>query len=425
MNATGGAPGFLREFQLLSPVRDDYVPQIIRLILEQAHAGRVSDVHLVPGEDALIMQWRVDGVLQTIAGFDKDLASRLIARLKVISGLLTYRTDIPQEGRVAREYSSAEVRVTTFPTLHGEKAAVRLFAANDRLQRLRDLGFPEALLQRLRQHLECTSGVILLTGPSGSGKTTTAYACLRDVIATAGGTRCVMTLEDPIEVAVTGATQSQVRPSAGFDLATGLRSLMRQDPDVILVGEIRDPQTAEAAFQAALTGHLVLTTFHAGSAVEAVTRLLEMQLEPYVVRSGLRTVICQRLLRRSCPECLGSHDRATEMHSGGDRRSAGEPHSGILQESQFVADKFAFRETPDRGCPACGGSGYLGRFVLAEQLDPESPVVAQAVLQRKDSRQLALAAAEAGMQTLREAARAAVAAGWTTDLEVLRVLGRE
>lgn len=355
------------------------------------------------------MHWRIDGVLHPIAGFDREIASRVIARLKVICGLLTYRTDIPQEGRVAREHSATEVRVTTFPTLHGEKAAIRLFADNDQLQKLDQLGLPPHVLEALRRHLLATAGVILLTGPSGSGKTTTAYACLRDIIQDSQGSRCIMTLEDPIEVAVDGATQSQVRPSAGFDLATGLRSLMRQDPDVILVGEIRDPETAEAAFQAALTGHLVLTTFHAGSSAEAITRLLDMQIEPYLIRSGLRSVICQRLLRKSCTSC----DRGQQSLSA-------DPQDRKKLETD--ADKIRL-VSAHTACVVCGSTGYLGRLVLAEMLDSDEPEVARAILQRSDARQLATLAEAAGMQTLHRAALNAVSSGLTTYEEVLRVLG--
>lgn len=401
---------FITTFGTLSAKSDDYVPDIVRLILSEARKGRASDVHLVPSESALIMQWRVDGVLHAIAGFDRELATRIIARLKVISGLLTYRTDVPQEGRVAREYSPTEVRVTTFPTLHGEKAAIRMFAENDQLQQLDQLGLPENILTLLAHQLDGTAGVILLTGPSGSGKTTTAYACLREIIAQSRGARCIMTLEDPIEVAVDGATQSQVRPSAGFDLAIGLRSLMRQDPDVILVGEIRDPQTAEAAFQAALTGHLVLTTFHAGSACEALTRLLDMQIEPYLLRSGLRSVICQRLLRRNCSYCS-------------DRNAATVRVSEKNEEFFDPTDKSRLTVTQGNACSHCGSTGYSGRMVLAEMLDPDQPEIARAILQRTDARQVAKLAESSGMETLQQAAANAVAAGLTSQAEVLRVLG--
>ena len=418
MSQASISSSFVATFGGLSATSDDYVPNIVRMILSEARKGRASDVHLVPSESALMMQWRVDGVLHSIAGFDRELATRIIARLKVISGLLTYRTDVPQEGRVAREYSPTEVRVTTFPTLHGEKAAIRMFAENDQLQQLAQLGLPQNILGPLAQQLDATAGVILLTGPSGSGKTTTVYACLREIIAQSGGSRCIMTLEDPIEVAVDGATQSQVRPSAGFDLATGLRSLMRQDPDVILVGEIRDPQTAEAAFQAALTGHLVLTTFHAGSACEALTRLLDMQIEPYLLRSGLRSVICQRLLRRNCSYC-----RSGSSGSAGMRSLA---ETGIAEKSEKLSDrsdKSGLAVTPGSTCSHCGSTGYSGRMVLAEMLDPDQPEIARAILQRTDARQLATLAESAGMETLQQAASKAVAAGLTSHEEVLRVLG--
>ncbi len=404
------AAGFVEALGRLSAISDGYVPSIVTLLIDQARTARASDIHLVPTESALIVQWRIDGVLHPIAGFDRDLAPRIVARLKVISGLLTYRTDVPQEGRVSREFSRTEVRITTFPTLHGEKAAIRLFAENDQLQTLKQLGLPEEVEFELRRHLAATAGVIMLTGPSGSGKTTTAYACLRGIIADSVGTRCIMSLEDPVEVAVDGATQSQVRPSAGFDLATGLRSLMRQDPDVIFVGEIRDPATAEAAFQAALTGHLVLTTFHAGNSAEAITRLLEMQIEPYLIRSGLRTVICQRLLRKICANCRDLVDHTGAILS----QSA---------ESERTSDKFVSSPAHRIACAICGSTGYHGRLVLAEMLNPNSPEVAKAILNKLDAPEVARLAIASGMQTMEQRAATAVANGETTYEEVLRVLG--
>lgn len=400
---------FVAQMSVLKPASDNYVPEIVSLILTEARKSRASDVHLAPSENALMMQWRIDGVLHSVGGFDKELAGRIVARLKVICGLLTYRTDVPQEGRVAREHSSSEVRVTTFPTLHGEKAAIRMFAESDSLQRLDELGLPDAILSSVRAHLTATAGVLLWTGPSGSGKTTSVYACLRDIIAQSAGGRCVMTLEDPIEVAIDGATQSQVRPSVGFDLTSGLRSLMRQDPDVILVGEIRDPATAEAAFQAALTGHLVLSTFHAGSVAEALARLLDMQIEPYLLRSGLRSIVCQRLLRRTCSKCGGpSRERHVDEKSG----PAGNSSDKTASERGLAA-----------ACGQCGSTGYLGRLLLAEMLDPDVPEMARAILNKSDSRTLASLAESTGMETLRHAANQAISDGRTTREEVLRVLG--
>ena len=275
---------------------------LVDLILEESRKASASDVHLQPTPDGLEMRWRIDGVLRKTGLLPASLAANTVARLKVLAELLTYRTDVPQEGRIRGATGQGEVRVSTFPTLHGEKAVIRLFAEAGRFLLLADLGLPDDVRDGLAQALRETSGAILLTGPAGSGKTTTIYACLREMVEATQGRRSLTTLEDPIEVAVPGVTQSQVNPSAGFDLATGLRSLLRQDPEVIVVGEVRDRSTAEVAFQASLTGHLVLSTFHAGSAAGAVGRLSDMGIEPYLLRSGLLAVVSQRLVRTLC-EC--------------------------------------------------------------------------------------------------------------------------
>ena len=236
------------------------------------------------------------------------------------------------------------MRVSTFPTLHGERAVVRLFGGSGRYQRLDDLGLPEDVRGPLEKLLGETSGAIIISGPAGSGKTTTLYACLRQLAAATAGQRSLVSIEDPIEVAVEGVAQSQVHAAAGIDLAVGLRFLMRQDPEVIMVGEVRDRPTAEAALQASLTGHLVLSTFHAGSAAETFDRLLDMGIEPYVLRSGLLAILNQRLLRRLCT-CAEETDDA-------DAR-LGLPVTRV--------------KIP-RGCPACHGTGYQGRFLLVEML---------------------------------------------------------
>ena len=228
-----------------------------------------------------------------------------------------------------------------------------------------------------------------IVGPSGSGKTTTVYACLRELVALFGQTKGLMSLEDPVEVVVPGVTQSQVRPHVGFDLATGLKSMMRQDPDVIVVGEIRDSATAETAVQAALTGHLVLTTFHAGSCADAVGRLLDMNVEPYLLRSTLRMVICQRLFRKLCDACT---DKTTKS---------------------------------DSPCKECSGTGYFGRLAIAESLTPDHPDVASAILTQCDSVTLQKIAVESGMQPLRQRAHVAVGRQQTSRNEVFRVLGAD
>lgn len=415
------AERFSASIRDLLPSDENYVPQLVDHIIRVARQERASDVHLQPESQRLLMQWRIDGVLHTVAGFDKELHPRIVARLKVLAGLLTYRTDLPQEGRLAAKPSSdvnavtqdadaGEVRIATFPTLFGEKAAIRLFANAKHFLHLDDLGLPDDIRDTVRSLLHATSGVILLTGPSGSGKTTTIYACLRELVRLFGEGRSLMSLEDPVEVVVPGVTQSQVRPHVGFDLTTGLKSMLRQDPDAIMIGEIRDPATAEAAFQAALTGHLVLTTFHAGNCAEAVTRLLDMGIEPYLLRSTLQTVICQRLLRKVCDQC------PTDSLSPNESRKSGD-HSKSLDNPSSVSN-------PSSQCAACGGLGYRNRFVLAEMLDPHHPDVARGIVDRRDARQLQSIAIESGTITLQQRGQHAVDAGQTRMEEVFRVLGR-
>ncbi len=274
-----------------------------------------------------------------------------------------------------------------------------LFAAAGRYQTISDLGLPTEVGDGLRVLLGETSGAIVLAGPAGSGKTTTIYACLRELVAMSGAGRSLASLEDPIEVAVDGVSQSQVNPAAGFDLAMGLRSLLRQDPEVMAVGEIRDRATAEGAFQASLTGHLVLTTFHSGSASGAVGRLADMGIEPYLLRSGLLAVVCQRLVRRLC---------------------------GCAREAEPEDDRLGLPVQRHRlpvGCASCSGTGYLGRFVLAEILHPEVPNVARAILDRVDVDRLEAEAIGAGMVSHWERALDAVESGMTSVAEIRRTLG--
>ena len=394
---------FIAELSRLDANDPQYVPQLVTAILARARTAHASDVHLAPAADQLNMHWRIDGVLQKISSFPSDLAPRIVARLKVLSQLLTYRTDIPQEGRLHEQASPVadEVRISTFPTLFGEKAVVRLFAGAEKYQQLDGLGLPSEIVEPLRRLLEETGGVILLTGPAGSGKTTTIYAALRELADKSQGGRSLVSLEDPIEVVVPGVSQSQVNPAAGFDMAGGLRSLLRQDPEVIMVGEIRDRSTAETVFQASLTGHLVLTTFHAGGAVQAINRLSDMGIEPYLLRSGVRAILCQRLLRRLCSCAKSSAD---------DEARLGLP-VGVVRIPT--------------GCQECAGTGYRGRFVLTEMLLPSHSELGRAILSRSDAGELERLAVEAGMVTQRQRACEAVAAGWTSPAEVRRVLGLE
>jgi len=390
---------FRKDVVKLDSASQRYVTELVDALLARAREAGASDVHLLPSDDGLEVRWRVDGVLQPVATLPIALAPNVVARLKVEADLLTYRTDVPQEGRIRGVPGDVEMRVSTFPTLFGEKAVVRLFAGAGRYLRLGDLGLPDEIRDTLGRLLGETSGAILLAGPAGSGKTTTIYACLRELVDCSAGQRSLVTLEDPIEAAVPGVAQSQVNPSKGFTYELGLRSLMRQDPEVIAVGEIRDSATAEVAFQASLTGHLVLTTFHAGSAAGVIGRLSDMGIEPYLLRSGVLAIVCQRLVRRLCSCAREETDPRARL--------------GLRVERVYVPV----------GCTLCGKAGYHGRAVLAEILVPEQGQVGRAILSRRDVRQIEELAIDAGMVTRWDRACQAITAGLTSPAEVRRVLG--
>lgn len=376
----------------------EYAVFAVEQILLAAHEARASDVHLEPTADGLCVRWRIDGVLQPLASIPRSVGPNVIARLKVLAGLLTYRTDVPQEGRMQNADLGLEVRISTLPTLFGEKAVVRLFGGDHRVLRLSELGFDEALAGKLAELMRETSGAVLITGPASSGKTTTAYALLHEIVEQTHSGRSVVTLEDPIELSVPGVSQTQANLSADFDLSGALKFLLRQDPEVIMVGEIREQETARVAFQAALTGHLVISTFHAGSAGESVSRLADMGIAPYMLRSGLLAIVSQRLLRRLC---------ACSMEAG---------ETEVLGLPVKSARKV-------RGCDACVGTGYHGRIPVAELLQPVGEV-GRAILSRTDAEYIEALAVEAGMTTCWQQALVRVEAGMTSPEEVVRVFGR-
>ena len=365
--------------------------RLVDLVLTEAVRSGASDVHFEPTNHSVDVRYRLDGVLHRVAALSHDLAPNIVARLKVMAELLTYRQDIPQEGRVANGQSTfgVDMRVSTFPTIHGEKAAVRIFGAAAAILDLDQVGLPPAVLEELRALFLQRTGAVFLTGPSGSGKTTTLYACLRHLLRESGGGRHIVTIEDPVEQVLEGISQAQARPGTEFDFARGLRSLLRQDPEILMVGEVRDAETAHIAIEAALTGHLVLSTLHAGSACGVISRLLEMGIETYLLTSGLKGVVNQRLLRRLCQSCRRQKDERSW-------------------------------EAP--GCERCFGTGYHDRLLLAELVLMDE-ALRQAVLARADTRELERCARQSGRPTIWTAADHALAQGMTTHQEITRVLG--
>jgi general secretion pathway protein E len=378
---------------------------IVDSLLAASAAAGASDLHLLPTAQGLALSWRIDGVLQPIGRVAPELATNVVTRMKVLARLLTYRTNVPQEGRIASNNGSVEVRISTFPTLHGEKVVARNLPRDAQpLARIADLGLPTDVSQSLAEALRQTSGALLIAGPAGSGKTTTAYACLREILASTSGQRSVASLEDPVEVVVDGVAQSQVAQSAGFDLLTGLRSLVRQDPEVIFIGEIRDAEAARVAVQAALTGQLIISTFHATDAAAALNRLGEMGIPPYAIRSGIRSIVSQRLLRRLC-DCAELTDiqlNALPLTPPG------------LTSSQV---KRAV------GCDHCRQTGYVGRIAVAEVLHVDGAEIGEAVLAKSDPMAVRRAASAAGMVPLLPRAAELVARGVTSIEEVVRVFG--
>jgi general secretion pathway protein E len=364
--------------------------RLVDLILANAVRCLASDVHFEPTNHSLEVRFRLDGVLHRAAALSRDLAPNVVARLKVMAELLTYRQDIPQEGRLLQGQAEfgVDMRVSTFPTIHGEKAAVRIFGAGASIFDLDQVGLPGAVLEELKTLFLQRTGAIFLTGPSGSGKTTTLYACLRHLLRESGGGRHIVTIEDPVEQVLEGISQAQARPGTEFDFARGLRSLLRQDPEIIMVGEVRDADTAHIAIEAALTGHLVLSTLHAGSGCGVISRLLEMGIETYLLTSGLKGILNQRLLRRLCEACRRQTDLGWEA----------------------------------AGCERCLGTGYHARLLLAELVLIDE-AMRQAILARADTQALERCALQSGRPTIWAAADRALADGWTSQHEVMRVLG--
>lgn len=368
------------------------VVELVDEIIAEGLRRQASDIHLEPTEGGLSVRFRQDGVLRPAIVVATEAARNAVSRVKVLAGLLTYQTDLPQEGRIdrAKVNANCDLRAATVPTVLGEKAVIRLVDVVDREMRLDELGYPADALAELERGLTTPQGVILFTGPAGSGKTTTIYAALNRIIEATGGTRHIVSVEDPVERVLPGVTQTQVKPGVGLTFARCLRSLLRQDPEVIVVGEVRDRETAGIAVEAGLTGHLVISTIHSGRAAGVFARLIEMDIEPSMLASAVMLVVAQRLVRKLCDEC---------------KRPTKEGCEAV-------------------GCEACFGTGYRGRTPIVEFIRPDRELRAR-VLGRKTIEDIEATAREQGMVTLADRARDAVRRGETTLAEVARVLGPE
>ena len=401
----------ISELKRLDPADAQYAATFAGLLIAAARQRGASDIHVQPTPDGLSIRTRVDGVLVPLGTFSAGTSTNIVVRLKVLSSLLTYRTDVPQEGRIqlADQSGDFECRVSTFPTLHGERAVIRMFTGKSRFRRLDDLQLPEEILVRLRQLLGETSGAILITGPAGSGKTTTLYACLNELVEDLVVPRSIVTLEDPIEMVLPGVSQSQVNDGVGFTLATAVRSVLRQDPDIVMVGEIRDGETAKIACQAANTGHMVFSTLHANDTIAALFRLIDLGVEPFLLSSSISAILGQRLIRKLCVDC----------------KEAYKPTADLLQKAGLPADKVdKFYRPPSSSeatCPSCNGLGYSGRVGLFELLlitDRLRDLI-------RDNPNMTAIKAEArknGMLYMREEGLRLVVKGTTSIEELLKVV---
>ena len=331
---------------LLSGSNDTPIIKLINGIISQAVKSRASDIHFEPYEDNIVVRFRIDGILQEILKQDSKISSVLISRIKIISGLDISERRLPQDGRVSLSLGdkNIDVRVSTLPSSYGERIVLRLLDKQAAQINIQDLGLPNQILSNYKSSLKNPEGIILFTGPTGSGKTTTLYAGLRYL---SDSSQNILTVEDPIEYTLNGIGQTQVNPKTGYTFAKGLRAILRQDPDVVMVGEMRDVETAQIGIQASLTGHLVLSTVHTNSAIAAITRLRDMGIESFLLASSLRTIISQRLVRRLCLECAITEEASKESID-----------LFNLDANQKV--KVA------KGCPACSHSGYQGRIAIAE-----------------------------------------------------------
>ena len=390
---------------IMSGGDEDRVIAGIDYILAAGAREQASDIHLEPFADGLRIRFRIDGVLVAAARLSKECQENLVARLKVISQLVTYRKKLPQDGRtkISVEGQGVDLRFSFFPTLHGEKVVIRFMSSSRPLRDIGDLGFPEDIKADFLERLERNQGTILLTGPAGSGKTTTLYAALRHVQRAHGDGRNIMTIEDPVEYDLGDIAQSQVSPVAGITFSSGLRSLLRQDPNVIMIGEIRDRETAEIAVQAGLTGHLILSTIHSGSSVGVFTRLINLDIEPYLVASSITAILAQRLVPVICAHCKERY----------------EPAPGVLKRIPGRERFHGFEFQRGKGCAECRGSGVGGRVGLFELLRVDDKV-RELMLKAAPPSKIMAALRKKGMKTIVDQGLEKVLTGTVAIEEVLR-----
>jgi len=377
--------------------------QLVNLIITRAIKEKASDIHIEPDENVLRTRFRIDGMLQEVMSLPKTFEAACISRCKVMAELDIAEKRIPQDGRIKLQLQNREIdlRVSTYPTLRGEKVVMRILDKSTVLFGLEDLGFPDDTLTNFSALIKKPNGIILVTGPTGSGKTSTLYAalqCIKDPSIN------IVTIEDPVEYQLSNINQGQINPKAGFTFAGGLRSILRQDPDVIMVGEIRDYDTAEIAIRAALTGHLVFSTLHTNDSAGAMTRLIDMSVEPFLVASSIIGIMAQRLVRTICEDCKEEYL----------------PPPAVIKRSKLLYQAGKTRVYQGKGCVKCNQTGYRGRTTITELLVPNERIK-ELIVEKSATSVIKNEAMKQGMRTLRQDGLAKVLRGITTLSEVIRV----
>ena len=385
---------------------DAPIVRFVNLIIGQAIQDLASDIHIEPGEFEMRVRYRIDGVLHDVQQAPKNIQNGVISRLKIMSDINIAERRRPQDGRMSVQHGGQviDLRVATLPTVYGEKVVMRILDNNATTRDIADLGMLEGNLTAFRNSYTKPYGMILVTGPTGSGKSTTLYTTLHAVSRPEIN---VITVEDPVEYRMAGINQVQVNPKAGLTFASALRSILRSDPDVVLLGEIRDQETAQIAIEASLTGHLVLSTLHTNDAPSAITRLIEMDIEPFLVGSALDCVVAQRLARRLCDRCKQLQEYDIEHLD----------HLGFGRREEETSPRFYHAV----GCSACSGTGYRGRMAIHEVMTVTEDIERLAVARASSAEIMRLAVSQ-GMLTLRQDGWAKVRAGLTSIEEILRVV---
>lgn len=399
-----------RKEEDIQNIKEAPIAKIISTILEYAMKSRASDIHIEPSGDKIRIRFRIDGILYERLSLPKQVQETVVSRIKILSGMKIDEHRIPQDGRFDFKFNEEDVdlRVSTLPTNLGEKVEIRLLKKTGGVPTLPELGLDGTSLKNLEASIQKPRGMILVCGPTGSGKTTTLYS----VLSTLNTTRVnIITLEDPVEYQIPGANQVQINPDVGLTFSTGLRSILRQDPNIILVGEIRDIETTELALQAALTGHLVFSTLHTSSASLSVPRLLEMGAEIFLLASTLNAVIGQRIARKICAYCKIAYQAESEEILEL-RKNLGE----LMPEKGSGKIELA----KGKGCTECDGTGYLGRVGIFEVM-PITSTLARLILQKGDAEMLENEAKKEGMITMKQDGYLKVLKGVTTIDEIIRV----